>query len=785
MNTFSLRYFNHKLESQYQKEASQHRLKILTRFMLLQNSFLAVIQTYLTIADYNYFSFSVLCGPLLFFLVILFLQRKKSSLLFPILVINYLSFIVYYIEAIRIYCNTENGFDNSIVLVIPLQFMHSMVVFMKFQWKHFAFLLLGSFVYFFLRIIDVREEKFMNSIVFFLLASWILQTYIAYDQEKHFKEYYKERIEIYEKANFQLIINNIIPSSIFIVSYETSEIKFSNNSGKKLINSQKNTNEKTIFIDFERFLKKYIVLQENPDSFESLSIAPDDLNATIKIYYNDYSKPFLNISEDEHDIEESFFRINVCSSECYPEKPKQSSSKCYYEIKIVKIFWEDKICLLLLFNDNTNVFRISELMSLDLYKNQLLASISHDLRTPLNGINGMLEVLSSKINDTEISSFIDLAKKSSCFLNYLINDILDFSLMNYKKMRLNIEEISLENVIQHVFSLMEFQAKEKKIELKFINLCTNLVSFFSDATRIEQILFNLLSNAIKFTHTGGIQIILADFINDYQKPLYKLSVKDTGIGIKTEDFGKLYRLFGRLEDQDKINKTGIGLGLTISKKISCLLCPEKPEGLQVESVYGTGSTFYFYLSDLNQRIEQHPKEEFDSLEYLEEKCSFNHISRSMPTKFFDDNLSYSEITKLKIKILVADDDMMNLMVIEQYLKLFNLGSIRAMNGLEAYKIIKNDLLKKRQEICMIIMDCNMPVLDGFQASVKINKYCLKKGKNKIPILAVTANTTFADVLQCKKNGMDYFLEKPIKKTELKKTLQMILDIKIEEIKHRF
>ena len=275
---------------------------------------------------------------------------------------------------------------------------------------------------------------------------------------------------------------------------------------------------------------------------------------------------------------------------------------------------------------------------------------------------------------------------------------------------------------------------------------------------------------------------MADFSHDYQKPFYKLSVKDTGIGIKTEDLGKLYRLFGRLEDHDKINKTGIGLGLTISKKISCLLCPEKPEGLQVESVYGTGSTFSFYLSDLNQRIEQHHKEEVDSLGYLEEKCSFNQISLSMPTKFFDDSQSFGEINKFKTKILVVDDDMMNLMVIEQYLKLFNLSSIRAMNGLEAYKIIKNDLLKKRQEVGMIIMDCNMPVLDGFQASVKIQKYYLKKGKKNIPILAVTANKTVADVLHCKKTGMDYFLEKPIKKTELKKTLQMILGIKIEEIK---
>ena len=128
------------------------------------------------------------------------------------------------------------------------------------------------------------------------------------------------------------------------------------------------------------------------------------------------------------------------------------------------------------------------------------------------------------------------------------------------------------------------------------------------------------------------------------------------------------------------------------------------------------------------------------------------------------------------KILVVDDDLMNLMVAEQYLKIFNIMSIRAMNGLEAYKIMKTDLKMEKQEICMIIMDCNMPILDGFQASMKIQKYFSKKGRTKIPIIAVTANITASDVLLSKSSGVEYFLEKPMKKIELKNIIENFFNI---------
>jgi len=480
---------------------------------------------------------------------------------------------------------------------------------------------------------SIETNQMMSLVILSFCSSWIIHSFVAYDLEKNFKQIYKGMVDSYEKVNyFKLIIKNVIPSPIFIIDLEKSQIKFTNNSGNHIINPKKNyQNEKASFEDLKHFLKKLCILPENRETIDKPKKSQEDqleLTSLFKIYYNDNKKqPFLTNTKNEQEDDYNFQRFNVWSSNSLEKGQDEETffltnnnpSKCYYEIKIIKVYWEDSMCLLLLFNDNTNAFHISELINLDLYKNQLLASVSHDLRTPLNGLNGMVELSISKIKDPEVKNYLELAKKSSFFLNYLINDIMDFSLMNFKKIRLNIEEINLEQIIENMISLIEFQTKEKKIDLKFINFCQKQHHFYSDATRIEQILLNLMSNALKFTIKRSIQVILEQLAD----PFYKISVKDTGIGIKKDDMSKLFRLFGRLEADGKMNKTGIGLGLTISKKISILLCPEKPEGLQVESEFGKGSTFYFFLSNLNKN--DFPKDENEDFEDLEEKCTCKQL----------------------------------------------------------------------------------------------------------------------------------------------------------------
>ena len=649
----------------------------------------------------------------------------------------------------------------------------------------------------------------------------------------------------------------MIPSPIFIIDYAKSDIKFANDPGLEILNyKQNNYEKKDFFYSFEIFLKKFTILPNRPESMQSFKQG-EDLSIHLKKYYKSLRKDLLEKNIKTHAIEKNFITINV--STCEQIKGTDSfynanidnfvneTHKTYYEIKVIQVYWEENVCLLVLFNNNTNIFRISELLNLDSYKNQLLASISHDLRTPLNGLNGMLELSIEKTSDQSTKEFLVLAKKSASFLNYLINDILDFSLMSFKKLRLNIEEIDVYEIMEQMRSLIEFQAKEKNLNflmsfpeklenenLNKIDENSTLINsdekmckihkkrIFNDPTRIKQILLNLLSNALKFTQEGSIQLLIEDITTDISSPLYRFSVKDTGIGIKQEDLKKLCHLFNRLENPDNVNKTGIGLGLTISKKISKLLSNHISEGLQIESIYGKGSIFSFYISSLEK--DDHKchicKKTYIDLEGNNIKAKNNEYKSYIDSaiaisannlydnKKTDENLKKTENCEnsefykiddfdeskgnIKIKkffkgidnnqflkrILVVDDDLFNLLVAEQYLTLFKIPSYRALNGLEAYKLMKNDVKMQKCEISMIIMDCNMPVLDGFQASAKINRYLKKHHIDKVPILAVTANITEANMILCKNSGMEYFLEKPMKKDDLKEMIENILHMRI-------
>ena len=802
MKYFTLSYLDSSLEEKYQQEISQQTMKKLTLFLILENLIAVFFQIPVLILGLHT-PLPYIIIPLMICLtfIILFLKKKSSHYLIIVLRMNFVCHAIFIIELICFFDFNSNNI--SLAMMIPFQILQSITIYIKSKWIHTSIFYFASLIYLFFRVelMESQESFSVPAVALIFFSNWVLYSCIAYDYERKFKEFFKNMMDSYEKVNyFQLILKNVIPLPIFIIDYERSRIKFANSSGRKLINS-KNFNElENLFENFEKFIQKLNILKENSDPTEIFSPITDDnnqekkLKTILKNYYDDpKNQPFKAHTIKEKDLEKGFQIINVWMKAPFGENEifndndfhQKEPKKNYYEIKIIKLYWEDSICLLLLLNDNTHVFQISELLNLDHCKNQLLASVSHDLRTPLNGLNGMLEISISKTDDPILKNYLDLAKKSASFLNYLVQDLLDFSLMSFKQMRLNIEEINIRKIIEEMMSLIEFQTKDKKLDLEFDCECKETLPFFSDNTRIRQVLLNLLSNAIKFTNQGSIKVILENFSDTLDERLiYKISVQDSGIGIQQEDICKVFRLFGRLEDHNKINKTGIGLGLTISKNISKLLCPEKPEGLQMESIFGKGSIFSFFLSSLEKprKINVDIKKEETFLQ--EQPINFTHSplgcfneEREKLTTGSDSPLKRLLLTKT---ILVVDDDLMNLMIAQEYLKLFNIKSVRAVNGLEAYQVIKQDLKSKKNEICLVLMDCNMPIMDGLQASVKIQKYCKKVGRGKMPILAVTANTTAADVLLSKNSGMDYFMEKPMKKNDLKNMIELIFNEKIVE-----
>ena len=260
------------------------------------------------------------------------------------------------------------------------------------------------------------------------------------------------------------------------------------------------------------------------------------------------------------------------------------------------IQWQNEKAFLILLSDISAVKLVKKLQDLDVYKDRLLATVSHDLRTPINGLVGILEILYSKIKEKELRKYVKIASRCCNLLLFMINDILDFSQINNGKLRLLFSKYHVADLIKEVISLVKFQCQRKNIDFLLEipkELRNQLLN--CDYRRVQQVLLNLISNSLKFTNKGYIKLTITKIILHNQR-FIQFSVEDTGIGIKESDKSKLFQLFGKLElDNPNINKIGVGLGLVISKHLVQLLSGDQNAEIEVESKYEKGSRFKFKL----------------------------------------------------------------------------------------------------------------------------------------------------------------------------------------------
>ena len=491
-----------------------------------------------------------------------------------------------------------------------------------------------------------------------------------------------------------------------------------------------------------------------------------------------------------------------------------------FSIQVGETIWEGKPSLIMIINDVTRIkLNYQELSK---HKDQLLATVSHDLRTPLNGILGLVECLIEEINILWIKEKLLIVQISARLLLSMINDILDFSMINEGKLRLNKHFFNVKALVLETIKMIEIQAKLKELKITFDCQLQNEI-IFSDANRLRQVLLNLIGNAIRFTEVGKISVRVREethvkFIKeslssktlfslpnedetsqrnnsdlrlmeifDVEKPRKILfEVEDTGIGIPKEKLKNLFKLFGKLEYQNKdINQCGIGLGLAISQSLVRKLNENTTgEKIRVKSDPGRGSRFFFcILSPDIAEIEgdiaiEHKKSQggvihkfsksFKSMTNCKEnstKNSGNELNGSSRGSLNYESLSNFESTSL-LRVLAVDDDPINLVVISNYLSkpsskyLFKLKT--AHNGLQALNLVRS----KAEKFDLILMDCNMPVLDGYQASIKIRKLMNSGEVNRMPIIAVSANAANLDKELCFKCGMDSFLTKPLRRVDL-------------------
>jgi len=345
--------------------------------------------------------------------------------------------------------------------------------------------------------------------------------------------------------------------------------------------------------------------------------------------------------------------------------------------------------------------------------------MSHEIRTPLNSILGFANVLLKTSLAAEQKEFIQAIKTSGTALNLLINDILDLAKVDAGRMTFEKQPFDIRTSINSLLYTFNIKVKEKNLALTKEYDSNIPAMLLGDSIRLNQIILNLVSNAVKFTHNGEILLNVKLLNEDEDTITLQFAVTDTGIGIADGKINSIFNIFEQAETGTANSYGGTGLGLAIVKQ----LVESQAGSISVRSKIGVGSTFSFILQFGKTKVQS--VEEVDTL------------------------LLDPEITNLRV--LVAEDVALNQLLIKIILQGFGFDYNIAANG----KIAIEKMQTNRYDI--ILMDLQMPDMNGFEAT----EYIRNTIHSPIPIIALTADVSIADVSKCKEFGMDDYIPKPI------------------------
>lgn len=366
-------------------------------------------------------------------------------------------------------------------------------------------------------------------------------------------------------------------------------------------------------------------------------------------------------------------------------------------------------------------------------KSLFLAMMTHELRTPMNGALGMLQLLAGTQLSKEQRDYVSIARSSSEHLLEIVNDILDYSKIEKGSLELEERYYNIDATIRQLLATQELEAQRKGIALNYLSPEEHPdIEILGDETRLRQILLNLCSNAIKFTHQGSVSIALNCQFEAGQYCRLSLAVSDTGIGISDAEREYIFDSFRQADSSTMRRYGGSGLGLAIVERLSELMSAE----LELDSSPGRGSTFT-----------------------LQWRCPYR-VSNS--AKQHQEGSPHYDLENLSA--LVVEDNPINQLLVTRSLKKWGMSAIGADNGLDALKALED------HSVDIILMDIQMPIMDGLEASRQI------RGRMAIstPIIGLSANAQQADQQRCIDAGMNAFLSKPVSLQKLHEQIGQLL-----------